>query len=232
MRSTFAVTILMAMLAVAFPLPVYPQTQDAAKERERRVLELLRRSQAAQQQASRERDEQAAARATLESTLKEAESSAGRVARQASALRLDLDRVNSLLATERIAAEQLKSDLAAMAAVTEKVRVSEAGLDASVRKLEEQNSERMRRIALREAQLRQLQATAEDRAASLAACSARAEQLYRAGNELLDRLQQRGVAESDSFLQWTRISAFDEVQRWRDRLDELRSGVPAENAGR
>ena len=85
---------------------------------------------------------------------------------------------------------------------------------------------------LRESQLRQLQATADERAAGLAACNTRADQLYRASNELLDRLQRRSTAESDAFLQWTRISGFEEAQRWRDRLDDLKGGAPAEPAAR
>jgi hypothetical protein len=229
MRITFAVACLVAMVAAAMPVPGHAQPQDAAKERERRVVEQLRRAQAAQQQAVKERDEQAAARAALEAKLKDATNTAGRSASQAGTLRRDLDKANALLDAERSALEQSKAELAAASA---KARANEEALEGRVRKLEAQNDEGMRRISMRESQLRQLQSTAEERAASVAACSTRSEQLFRAGNELLDRLQQRGADESDALLQWTRIRTFDEVQRWRDRLDEIRSGVAAEKAVR
>jgi len=233
MRSTLAVACLVALIAIPCSVPlstaVHAQPQDAAKERERRVVEQLRRAQAAQQQATKERDEQLAARADLESKLKEAASAAGRSAGQAGTLRRDLDRTNAQLTEARTAVEQLKAELAS---VTAKAGANEAAMEARLLKLEAQNDEGTRRTSMRESQLRQLQSTADERAVNLAACTARSEQLFRAGNELLDRLQQRGAAESDSFLQWTRISTFEEAQRWRDRLDDIRSGVATEKAGR
>lgn len=233
MHDRLAFVCLVAVLAAApvalRPAPAYAQPQDAAKERERRVVEQLRRAQAAQQQATKERDEQAAARADLESKLKAVQGAAGRSAGQASSLRRELDTANALLANERSAVEQLKADLAAAAA---RASASEAALEARLRKLEAQNDEGQRRTSLRESQLRVLQATADERAASLAACSTRADQLYRAGSELIDRLQARGAAEADSFLQWTRIAAFEDAQRWRDRLEEIRTGATAEKPGR
>ena len=229
MRSPLVLACLLAILSGTVAAPAGAQPQEAAKERERRVLEQLRRAQAAQQQAVKERTDLLAAQGELEAKLKEAAQSASRAAGQAGSLRRDLDRANAQLESERAQAENLKAELAAAIA---KARDNESTLDARVRKLEQQNDEGLRRTTLRETQLRQLQATAEERAAALASCNTRADQLYRAGNELLDRLHRRSAAESDAFLQWTRISAFEEVQRWRDRLDELKGGVPAELSAR
>jgi chromosome segregation ATPase len=229
MRSPLVLASLLAMLAGTVALPAGAQPQDAAKERERRMLEQLRRAQAAQQQAVKERADLLAAQGELEAKLKEAAQSASRASGQAGSLRRDLDRTNAQLDGERAQSERLKAELAAAIA---KARDNETALDAKVRALEQQNDEGLRRTTLRESQLRQLQATADERAAGLAACNSRADQLYRASNELLDRLQRRSAAESDVFLQWTRISGFEEAQRWRDRLDELKGGAPAEPAAR
>lgn len=227
MRSLPMLAVLALLMAV--PAPGHAQPVDAAKERERRIMEQLRRAQAAQQQATRERDELLAAQGGLESKLKEAMAASGRSAAQAGALRKDLERANAQLAEQQAAAAQFKVEIAALAA---RSREQEAALEARLRRLEQEGEERERRITLREAQLRQLQSTAEERATGLAACTVRADQLYNAGRDLLDRLQRRSAAESEPVLQWTRISGFEEAQRWRDRLDELKAGGAPAGAGR
>jgi chromosome segregation ATPase len=199
--------------------PVF--AQDQAKERERRLLEQVRRSQSAQQQLTREKAELEKSRDDLDAKVKQAESSGKAAQSRAGTLKRELDDTAAKLAAERSNVERLKAELGA---ANESAQLAQKAAEAKIEQMTAVNGELSKRIALRDTQVRNLQTVGDERAAQLAECSTRADGLYRTGIDLVEQLRTRSNDQADSFFQIGRVSGFETAQKWRDRLEEQRSG--------
>ncbi|MBC7781722.1 MAG: hypothetical protein H7125_16635 [Proteobacteria bacterium] len=199
----------------------FAQGNDPAKERERRLLEQVRRAQSAQQQLAKEKAELEKAREDLDAQLKSAEATGRAAQGRAGTLKREVDAASARLAEERANGERLKAELAAS---TEAARSAQKAMEARIQQLTTDNAETLRRVGLRETQLRTLQETSDERATRLDECTTRFDGVYRVGLELVEQLRARTAGQADPVFQFGRVEGFESAQTFRDRLDEQRFG--------
>ncbi|TAK82230.1 MAG: hypothetical protein EPO12_07110 [Aquabacterium sp.] len=192
---------------------------DSKKDQEqmrrlRQQLQQLQQEQATQQEAAtRATQEKAAAEADLKKTRAEADAAKAASSRKAAVLSKDLQ----VATTER---DALKAQLEEARAQLEKTG---ADLKATREKL-----------AARDTQWAQLDASHKAQSASLASCVQHNVRLYQLGSELLTRWENKGLSEvlaqNEPFAQLKRVELENLADDYRDKLARERQPAGAASA--